>query len=335
MHRTLSRHESTTMSNQSTLAAAAVLALALHPATVQAQSYPEKPVRLVVAFPSGGAADLVARQIAQRLTEQWRQQVIVDNRSGAGGVIGTEIAARGAPDGYTVLFGSSSTFATGPVLQKNLSYHPQRDFSPITLTTLIPNIIVAHGAVPVRSVKELIDYAKSRPKQLSYASNGNATASHIAGELLRHRAGFEWIHVPYKGAGPAITDVVGGHVQFLIGAISTSLPHMRAGKIRGIAVTGLQRSSAIPEVPTVAESGFPGFEVIQWFGLLAPAKTPVPIIQRWHAAVVEMHRDAVFADQLKSRGLEPSTNTPKEFASFIQREQALWTKVFKEVGISL
>jgi len=323
------------MFKQSTTTAAAVLALALPTAPVQAQSYPEKPVRLVVAFPSGGAADLVARQIAQRLTEQWRQQVIVDNRSGAGGVIGTEIASRGAPDGYTVLFGSSSTFATGPVLQKNLPYHPQRDFSPITLTTLIPNIIVAHGAVPVRSVKELIDYAKSRPKQLSYASNGTATASHIAGELLRHRAGFEWIHVPYKGAGPAITDVVGGHVQFLIGAISTSMPHMRAGKIRGIAVTGLQRSSAIPEVPTVAESGFPGFEVIQWFGLMAPAKTPATIIQRWNTAVVEMHRDAAFADQLKSRGLEPSTNTPTEFAAYIQKEQAMWTKVFKEVGISL
>ncbi len=323
------------MSKQSTLVGAAVLALVLQPAIVQAQSYPEKPVRLVVAFPSGGAADLVARQIAQRLTEQWRQQVIVDNRSGAGGVIGTEIASRGAPDGYTVLFGSSSTFATGPVLQKNLPYHPQRDFAPITLTTLIPNIIVAHGAVPVRTVKELIDYAKSRPKQLSYASNGTATASHIAGELLRHRAGFEWIHVPYKGAGPAITDVVGGHVQFLIGAISTSLPHMRAGKIRGVAVTGLQRSSAIPEVPTVAESGFPGFEVIQWFGLLAPAKTPAPIIQRWNTAVVEMHRDATFADQLKTRGLEPSTNTPKEFGAFIQKEQAMWTKVFKEIGISL
>ena len=297
------------------LAAAALLAAAAMLCT-DALGYPEKPVRLIVAFPAGGAADLVARAIAQRLTEQWRQQVIVDNRAGAGGVIGTELAARAAPDGYTILFGSSSTFATGPVLQANLPYHPQRDFAPIGLTTLIPNIIVAHASVPVRSVKELIDYAKAKPKQLSYASNGNATASHIAGELFRHRAGFEWIHVPYKGAGPAINDVVGGHVQFLIGAISTSLPHIRAGKIRGIAVTGLQRSSAVADIPTVAESGFPGFEVVQWFGLMAPAKTPAAIVQRWDAAVVEMHRDA-------------------EFAAFMARERAMWGKVFKEVGITL
>jgi tripartite-type tricarboxylate transporter receptor subunit TctC len=313
----------------------AALCLAVHAPTAPAQSYPDKPVRLVVAFPAGGAADLVARGIAQRLTEQWKQQIIVDNRSGAGGVIGTEIAARAAADGYTILFGSSSTFATGPVLQPNLPYHPQRDFAPITLTTLIPNIVVAHAAVPVRSVKELVEYAKARPKQLSYASNGNATASHIAGELLRHRAGFQWIHVPYKGAGAAINDVVGGHVQFLIGAISTSLPHMKTGKIRGIAVTGLQRSSAIPDVPTIAESGYPGFEVVQWFGLLAPAKTPPALVRRWNAAVVEMYRDAEFAERYKRQGLEPSTDAPQEFAAFIQKEQAMWAKVFKDVGISL
>lgn len=319
------------------VAAAALLTSAqvLIMAGAHAQSYPDKPIRLVVAFPAGGAADLVARAIGQRLTEQWKQQVIVDNRSGAGGVIGTEIAARSAADGYTILFGSSSTFATGPVLQPNLPYHPQRDFSPITLTTLIPNIIVAHASVPVKSVKDLIDYAKAKPKQLSYASNGNATASHIAGELLRHRAGFQWIHVPYKGAGPAINDVVGGHVQFLIGAISTSLPHMKAGKIRGIAVTGLERSSAIADIPTVAESGFPGFEVVQWFGLLAPAKTAPGVIQKWHTAIADMHRDADFADRFKRQGLEPSTNSPKEFAGFIQKEQAMWTKVFKDVGISM
>lgn len=318
-----------------TLAVLSSLGLVLAHGSVHAQTYPDKPIRLVVAFPAGGAADLVARAIAQRLTEQWKQQVIVDNRSGAGGVVGTEIASRAAPDGYTILFGSSSTFATGPVLQPKLPYHPQRDFAPITLTTLIPNIVVAHASVPVHSVKDLIEHAKAKPRQLSYASNGNATASHIAGELFRHRAGIQWIHVPYKGAGPAIGDVVGGHVQFLIGAISTSLPHMKSGKIRGIAVTSLKRSSAIPDVPTIAESGFPGFDVVQWFGLLAPAKTAPAVVQTWNAAVVEMHRDAEFAERLKSRGLEPATNTPREFATFIQREQATWTKVFKEVGISL
>jgi tripartite-type tricarboxylate transporter receptor subunit TctC len=311
------------------------LALAAAPLCAGAESFPGKPIRMIVAFPAGGATDLVARAMAQRLTDRWQQQVIVDNRSGAGGVIGTEIASRAPADGYTVLFGSSSTFATGPVLQPKLPYHPQNDFAPISLTTLIPNIIVAHASVPVSSVKELIEYAKSKPQQVSYASNGNATASHIAGELLRHRAGFSWIHVPYKGAGQAITDVVGGHVQFLIGAISTSLPHVRAGKIRGIAVTGLQRSSAVPELPTVAESGFPNFEVVQWFGLLAPAKTPAPIIRQWNAAVVEMYRDAQFADRFKRQGLEPATNAPDEFAKFMRDEIAMWTKVFKDIGIRL
>jgi tripartite-type tricarboxylate transporter receptor subunit TctC len=309
-------------------------ALLATPLCAGAQSFPSKPIRLIVAFPAGGATDLVARAMAQRFSDRWQQSVIVDNRSGAGGVIGTELASRAPADGYTVLFGSSSTFATGPVLQPKLPYHPQRDFAPISLTTLIPNIIVAHASVPVTSVKELIEFAKSKP-QVSYASNGNATASHIAGELLRHRGGFSWTHVPYKGAGQAITDVVGGHVQFLIGAISTSLPHVRAGKIHGIAVTGLQRSSAVPDLPTVAESGFPGFEVVQWFGLLAPAKTPPPIIRQFNTAVVEMYRDAQFAERFKRQGLEPATNTPEEFAKFIANELSMWTKVFKDVGISL
>jgi len=320
---------------RSVVAAASACALACAAMPAYAQSYPDKPIRLIVAFPAGGAADLTARAIGQRLTEQWRQQVIVDNRSGAGGVIGTEIGARAASDGYTMLLASSSTFATGPVLQPKLPYDPVRDFEPITLTTLIPNIIVAHASVPVRSVKELIEHAKAKPKQLSYASNGNATASHIVGELLRHRTGIQWIHVPYKGAGPAMNDVVGGHVQFLIGAISTSLPHVRSGKIRAIAVSGLARSSAIPDVPTVAESGLPGFDVVQWYGLVAPVKTSAQIVLRWNAAVVEMHRDAEFAKRFSVQGLEPSTNSPQEFGALIRKELALWTKVFKEVGITL
>ena len=299
-----------------------------------AQTFPTKPIRLIVAFPAGGATDLVARAMGERFSERWQQPVIVDNRAGAGGVIGTELASRAPADGYTLLFGSSSTFATGPVLQPKLPYDPVHGFAPISLTTLIPNIIVAHASVPVTSVKELIEYAK-KGKQVSYASNGNATASHIAGELLRHRGGFSWTHVPYKGAGQAITDVVGGHVQFLIGAISTSLPHIRAGKIRGIAVTGRERSSAVPELPTVAESGFAGFEVVQWFGLLAPARTPDAIVRQLNAAVVEMYRDPQFTERFKRQGLEPATNSPEAFARFIRDEIAMWTRVFKELGISL
>ena len=310
--------------------AAAVLAMPL-----AAQAYPDRPIRMVIGFPPAGAADLVARAMAQRATEQWRQQVIVDNRSGAGGTIGTELVARSIPDGYTLLFGSSSNLSIGPALQANLPYRVERDFAAITLTTLIPNILVAHASVPVRSIKELIEYAKSKPQQLSYASNGNATVSHIAGELFSQRAGIKLIHVPYKGAGPAINDAVGGHVQFLIGAISTSLPHVRAGKLRGLAVTGAKRSSAVAELPTIAESGFPGFEVVQWFGLAAPAKTPADIVKRWNAISVEMYREHEFAERFRRQGLEPATGTPQEFTAFIRAETAMWAKVFKEVGIKL
>jgi tripartite-type tricarboxylate transporter receptor subunit TctC len=300
-----------------------------------AERYPDRPIRMVVAFSPGGATDLVARSIAQRLGERWGQQVVVDNRAGAGGVIGTEIVARANPDGYTLLFGSSSILVTGPVLQANLPYHPVRDFAPVALTTLVPNILVAHASVPVRSVKELIEYAKTRPGQLSYASNGTGTASHVAGELLRRAGGYTWIHVPYKGAGVAINDALGGHVQFLIGAISTSLPHMRAGRLRGLAVTSAKRAGAVPELPSIAESGFAGFDIVQWFGLLAPAKTPSAIVARLNAEVVEMHRSPEFSERFVRQGLDPATGTPQEFGTFIQAELVRWARIFKETGIRL
>lgn len=319
----------------SALAVLVAAVLAIDARQTHAQSYPDKPIRLVVAFPAGGAADLVGRAIAQRLTEQWKQQVIVDNRSGAGGVVGTEIASRAGTDGYTILFGSSSTFATGPVLNPKLPYHPQRDFSPITLTTLIPNIMVAHASVPVHSIKELVEYAKAKPKQLSYASNGAATASHIAGELFRHRAGIQWIHVPYKGAGPAIGDVVGGHVQFLIGAISTSMPHMKSGKIRGIAVTSLKRSSAIPDVPTIAESGFPGFDVTPWFGVLGPAGMPEAVVARINTDINRLLGSREVAERFASQGAEPLVTTPAQFAKIIASDVALWSRIVRETGATV
>lgn len=300
-----------------------------------AEQYPDRPIRMVVAFSPGGATDFVARSVAQRLGERFGQQVVVDNRAGAGGIIGTEIVARASPDGYTLLFGSSSTLVTGPVLQSNLPYHPLRDFTPVTLTTLVPNILVAHASVPVRSLKEMIEYARARPGQLSYASNGTGTASHVAGDLLRRAAGFSWIHVPYKGAGVAINDALGGHVQFLIGAISTSQPHMRAGRLRGIAVTSARRSGAVPELPTIAESGFPGFDVVQWFGLLAPAKTPGPIVVRLNTEVVEMHRHPEFTERFVRQGLDPSTGTPQEFATYLKTDLDRWARVFRETGIRL
>ena len=311
------------------------LAFAAFATTLAAQTYPERPIRLVVGFPPGGNIDITARAISPGLAELLGQSVVIDNRSGAGGTIGTELVARSIADGYTLLFGSSSNLSIGPALQENLPYRVERDFTPVSLTTLIPNILVAHASVPVRSIKEMIEYARSKPQQLSYASNGNATVSHIAGELFSQRAGIKLIHVPYKGAGPAINDAVGGHVQFLIGAISTSLPHVRSGKLRGLAVTGAKRSTAVAELPTIAESGFPGFEVIQWFGLVAPAKMPADLVKRWNAISVEMYREQEFAERFRRQGLEPQTNSPQEFTAFIRAETAMWRKVFKEVAIKV
>jgi tripartite-type tricarboxylate transporter receptor subunit TctC len=307
--------------------------LLLFPLGALAQVYPHKPIRMIVAFPAGGVADLLARAVAQRLTERMGQQVVVDNRAGAGGVIGTDMAAKAAADGHTLLYASSSTLATGPAMQRDLPYDPIRDFAPITLTTLIPNMLVAHASVPVRSVKELIDYAKARPGQLSYASNGTGTVSHFAGELFRRAAGIEWIHVPYKGAGIAINDALGGHVQFLIGSTSTSLPHVRAGRLRALAVTSSKRSAGIPEVPTIAESGFPGFEVIQWSGLVAPAQTPAAIVHKINAEVAAFFAQPEVADRFTRLGLDSSTDTPQEFGRFIRAELARWTKAVNETGI--
>jgi len=300
-----------------------------------ATSFPDRPIRMVVAFSAGGATDLVARSIAQRLSERLGQQVVVDNRAGAGGVIGTEIVARAIPDGHTLLFGSSSVFVTAPLLQANLPYHPVRDFAPVSTATIVPNILVAHSSVPVRSVKELIALARSQPGKLSYASNGTGTASHVAGELLRQMAGFNWIHVPYKGAGVAINDVLGGHVQFLIGAVSTSLQHIQTGRLRGVAVTGAKRSGAIPDLPSIAEAGFPGFDVVQWFALAAPAGTPPAIVARLNNEVVQIHRNPEFADPLVRRGLDPWTGTPQEFSDYLKADLARWARLFKEMGITL
>jgi tripartite-type tricarboxylate transporter receptor subunit TctC len=299
----------------------------------KADAWPTRPVRLIVAFPPGGAADLVARTIGQRLTDRWGQQFVVDNRSGAGGIIGSELAAKATPDGYTFLFGSSSTVATQPAMQKDLPYDPVRDFAPVALTTLIPNIVVAHASVNVRNLRELIELARAKPGQLSYASNGTGTASHFAGELFRRAAGIQWIHVPYKGAGVAINDAVGGHVQFLIGAISTSLPHVRAGRLRAVAVTSIKRSAGIPEVPTIAEQGFPGFDVVQWFGVLAPARTPAPVVNKLNAAIVASNGSAEIADRFARQGLDAVTGSPAEFAAFIKGELARWSRTVKELGI--
>lgn len=298
-----------------------------------AQVYPVKPVRLILPFAPGGSSDYTARVLAQKLTETWRQQVIVDNRAGASGVIGMQIAAKSAPDGYTLLFASSSTFATGPSLTPNLPYDPVRDFAPITLLVVGPNILTAHPSLPAQSLGELIQLAKAKPGQITFASPGVATASHMAGELLNRAAGISLLHVPYKGGGIAVSEVVGGQVHLLFGSVSTSLPMIRSGKLRALVVTSTKRVSTVPEVPTIAESGFPGYEVVQWFGIAAPADVPRAIVTRVNNELVRLLALSEVRDALTKQGLEPVGSTPEEFAAYIKAELARWSKVFKDMGL--
>jgi tripartite-type tricarboxylate transporter receptor subunit TctC len=313
--------------------AASFVAAACAPAAL-AQSYPLKPVRFIVAFAAGGNTDFVARTIAQKLTESWRQQVIVDNRAGGSGVIGVQLAARAAPDGYTILIASSSTFATMPALTPgSLPYDPIRDFAPITLAVLVPNMLTAHPSVPAQNLKELVQLAKAKPGQISFASPGIGTLSHLAGEVFCRAAGVKMLHVPYKGGGPAVADLLGGQVNLLFGSVSTSAALVRSGKTRALGVTSAKRMSAVPDVPTIAESGYPGYEVVQWLGIAAPAGTPQPLIEKVNRDVLAIIGSEELKPILAQQGLMAAGSTPAEFGAYVRTEIAKWTKTFKEIGL--
>ena len=274
--------------------------------------------------------------LAQKFTESLGHQVVVDNRAGAGGTIGVELVAKSAHDGYTLLLASSSNFAFGPSLESRLPYNPQRDFAPIGLAVLVPNILVAHPSVLAQNIKELIQLAKASPGTITYASPGTGTTSHIVGELFTHTAGIKLMQIPYKGGGPAAVDLLGGHVQLLFGAISTSLPIVKAGKLRGLGVTSLKRSEAAPEIPTISKSGLQGFEVVQWFGVAAPAGTPGAIVNRLNAETMKAIAARDFREALSRQGMDAaSPNTPQQFAAYINTELSRWTKFFKEAGLKL
>jgi tripartite-type tricarboxylate transporter receptor subunit TctC len=293
-----------------------------------AQSWPDKPIRFLCPFPAGGAADVVTRMLSLKYTEALGRQVVVDNRAGAGGNIGVELAARAVPDGHTILLASSSNFAFAPSLEANLPYDPLRDFAPIALAVLVPNILVAHPSVPVQSVKDLIALAKASP--------GTGTTSHLIGELFARSAGIKLVHIPYKGGAPASNDLLGGHVQLLFGSVSTSLPHVKAGRLKALGVTSARRSEAAPEVPTLAESGLPGFEVVQWFGVTAPAATPAAIVKRLNAETVRALAAADFREGLIRQGLDPAAaNSPQQFGTYMRDEIARWARFFKEAGLKL
>ncbi|RPI47855.1 MAG: tripartite tricarboxylate transporter substrate binding protein [Betaproteobacteria bacterium] len=296
-------------------------------ATAGAQTWPSKPLRIVTPFPAGGGTDFVARIAAQKLGEQLGQNVLVDNRAGAGGIIGTELAARAPGDGYTLLMGSNGPLAILPNLRTKLPYDVNRDLAPIGLVCVMPYVFVVHPVLPVKNVKELVALAKSRPGQLNYGSPGIGATNHLSVELLKTLAGIDLVHVPYKGVPPALADLVAGQVQFMSGDLSTVLPQVKAGRLRALATTGLKRSSLVPELPTVAENGVPGYEATGWFGLLAPAGLDKELVNRLNASLVRGVADKDARSRLTALGGDVMTGTPDQFAAHIRAESAKWAKI--------
>ncbi len=298
-----------------------------------AQAYPVKPVRLIVPFPPAGGNDVFARLLAQKLGEAWKQQVLVENRPGAGGNIGTEFAARAAPDGYTLLLGHTGTLAINPALYTKPGYDPQRDFAPISLLASAPLVLVVHPGTAIRSVGDIVAMARARPGGLNYASSGNGTGSHLSGELLQALAGIRLTHVPYKGTSPAITDVIGGQVPMMFSVIPTALPQIRAGRLRAIAVTGAQRMPQMPEVPTVAESGLPEFESTLAYGILAPRGTPAAVLEEIRAQIARVAATREYRERIEFEGAVPLQGTPAEFAALIRAQAEKWGKLIRASGI--
>ena len=319
--------------NRALYPAVAVLAVTVaNPGAAQGV-YPAKPVRMIVNFATGGPSDIVGRMMSIRLSEMWGRPVVVENVAGFAGNIGAERAAKATPDGYTMLLTGSSPIVINPGLYEKLPYDPLRDLAPVTQICTIPNLLVVHPGVPAKTVQELVAFAKSQPGQLNFASSGSGSATHLGGELFRARAGIDIRHIPYKGTGAMVPDLVGGRVTMVIGAAATFLPLVREGRLRAVAVASLRRSSATPELPTIAEAGYPGFDTSSWQGVLVPAATPASLVRRLHQDLVkvitlpEMH--ARFADL----AMEPVGNAPREFALIIQSDLVKWLKVIKDSGV--
>jgi tripartite-type tricarboxylate transporter receptor subunit TctC len=299
-----------------------------------AESYPARPIRLIVTFTPGGPTDIVARAVAQKLTESWGQPVVVDNRPGAAGNIGMDIVAKAPPDGYTLVLGSFGPMIISPYVYSKLPYDPVKDFAPITLGATSWFFMVVHPTLPANSVKEFIALARSKPG-LTFSSSGNASPSHLAGELLKTSAGIDLVHVPYKGGAPAVAAVLGGEVQFAIESPPPIVPQVKAGKLRALGAARATRSPLLPEVPTMAEAGLPGFQVGSWYGFLAPAGTPKPIIDKLNAEMVRIIKLPEVQERFLSVGADPSSNTPAQFGAFIQSELKKWEKPVKAAGVKV
>lgn len=297
-----------------------------------AQPFPSKPVRLIVPFPPGGAVDYYARAVQNRLQETLGQPILIENRSGAGGMVGADLVVKAAPDGYTLLVGNIASLAMNVGLYSKMTYDPRKDLTPIMRTVAVNYVMTVHPSVPARSVKELIDHAKANPGKLSYGSAGSGSAPHLATELLKQRAGIDMLHVPFKGGGPMVADLLGGQIHIVIADQANLMPHVKAGKLRALAVGTLERSASYPDIPTIAESGFPGFEARAWQGIAGPANLPADIVTQLNAAFAKAMAFPEVHQRLLDGGLDPITGTPEDFAAFIRSEIDKWAKVAKDVG---
>jgi tripartite-type tricarboxylate transporter receptor subunit TctC len=320
------------MKSRKIMSIASVVALLLS-AAAHAQNYPAKPIRLVVGFPPGGSNDIVARLIAPKLTQLLGAQVIVENRPGANATIGTDLVAKAPPDGYTLLLGSASPLAISPFTYPSIPYDTLRDFAAITTVASTPEMLAIHPSLPARDVKELLALAKAQPGKLNFASSGNGGLPHLAIELFKKLGNVNIVHVPYKGAGPALTDLLGGHVHGMIMDLPVPLPHVKSGKLRGIAITAEKRTELLPELATSVEQGMPGVIAMNWFAIMAPAKTPRPIVDRLYATLVQTATAPEMKEQFRAQGVEAFVQpSPDAFTKFLRTDLARWAKVAKESG---
>ena len=318
------------------IASAVVLGASLLGGTsALAQAYPTKPVTIIVPFAAGGTTDILARIIGQALTAELGQSVVVDNRAGAGGNFGGQAAAKAAPDGHTLFMGTVGTHAINASLYKKMPFDPVKDFAPLTRVANVPNLLVANPAQPYKSVKDLIAYAKANPGKVNFGSSGNGSSIHLSGELFKSLAKVDMQHVPYKGSAPAVTDLLGNQIDIMFDNMPSAIQHVRSGKLAPLAVTTAKRSPELPNVPTIAEAGVPGYEATSWFGMFAPAGTPAPVLAKLNAAIVKLLAQPDVKKKINEQGAEVYSETPEQFAAFIQAESVKWGKVVKESGASL
>ena len=317
-----------------TTVAAALLSLSV-PGAAGAQTYPTKPIRLVVPYPAGGGSDLMARPMSQKLNEKWGQSVVVDNRAGATGMIGTELAAKSSPDGYTLLLGSVAEIALNVAVYRKMTYDPERDFAPVTLLATSPLVLAVHPSLPARNVREFIALAKKRPGEIGYATAGNGSPHHIAGEWMKILARIDLNHVPYKGGGPQLVDLMGGHVHSGFLVLPVVAPQLKQGKLRALAVTSTRRSQAIPDVPSANESGLQGLDVSQWWGILVPTGTPRETIAKLHAELADIIKTPDMRARLTDLGADPVGSSPGQFAQFVGSEIAKFRDIVKAANITI